>query len=208
MNSIHTPLPFISTINHEVDLLNPDPDTLDTEEMVGSLSRKGRYTDLSDAPWTVLKHSVLCGALASHPSEGVQKPEFVSALLLHDAHEAWMGDIARPLKKLLDVDGQITKIEEAFDRAIFPKYGVPVEWAKHDHPIRERIKHYDNIALSLEVRNIFPNVVKRWAFLPPVTDLQQEIFDEVRSQTTDTLRLHVAAILSVREDYYKEKEDA
>lgn len=170
-NDIYTPKPIVSTERHEVDIINPTPEMIDLADMAMALSREGRYTNLSTTPVTVLEHLHICDVLAEE--RGITDPAIRLLILLHDAHEAWLGDVCRPLKQHLNAasDGAMTAIETGMDWAIFRKFGLPNAYVRHDHPVRKELKVIDNLALAHEVHVAFPAVIARWGSLPEIDTL-------------------------------------
>ena len=70
----------------------------------------GQITDF----YSVAQHTLLVWYLAP--------PHLKRAALLHDAAEAYLGDVVKPLKVLLGAS--YSKFEVEFERVIFDKYGV------------------------------------------------------------------------------------
>jgi hypothetical protein len=99
---------------NKVDLLNPDPSTILIEDIAHHLSQVNRYTGASRFPYSVAQHSYLMSTMVS--------PENSLAALLHDATEAYLGDVSSPLKQLLP---DYRAIEDRFWRVISDKFGVP-----------------------------------------------------------------------------------
>lgn len=74
------------------------------------------------------------------------------AALMHDAHEAYVGDVGAPLKTLLpgfrDVEERVRRaVLQAFSLTGFPDY------------VWERVQRYDEDALSIEAAELFPLVL-------------------------------------------------
>lgn len=86
--------------------------------------------------YSVAQHSILVTMLAP--------PELQKAALLHDAAEAYLGDIIKPLKNMIS---GYAEIETAFERVIFKKFGV-------DFDLLKEIKPYDMRALTIEYEAI------------------------------------------------------
>ncbi|KKN71240.1 hypothetical protein LCGC14_0422830 [marine sediment metagenome] len=78
------------------DLLNPSPDMVCIEDIAHSLANMCRYTGHVRQFYSVAQHCVLT-AMADLPGDSLKR-------LLHDAGEAYVGDIASPWKQLLQVD--------------------------------------------------------------------------------------------------------
>lgn len=82
---------------------------------------------------TVAQHTILVSILAP--------PYLRKAALLHDAAEAYIGDVVKPLKVLLGA--AYADIEHAFEEAIFAHYGV-------DPGMLKAVKPYDIRAVEME----------------------------------------------------------
>lgn len=143
------------------DILNPDPERISIEDIATSLAKQCRYNGHCRAFYSVAQHSDLVSRLV---------PERLAlAGLLHDAAEAYIGDIVRPLKILLDdkSSGLIHDIEARVDHAIAVRFGVPVLFKS----CRAAIKHADNVALATEKRDLMAPSECEWADLPDPSDL-------------------------------------
>ena len=160
---------IVSTANADVDLLNPTGDMIHLSDITQSLSRKGRYCDQSGVRFTVAQHTLLCLNIATEVLKinADESPDVMLHILLHDAHEAYTGDISRPLKRLLDHTGQVTALEERLDRVIFARFGLDYDEAIGDKPL---IKRLDNLALHAECEVCFPEVLDRWQGFPEASD--------------------------------------
>ncbi len=78
------------------DLLNPTPDKVCIEDIAHSLAYQCRYTGHTREFYSVAQHCVLMAENPDLPGDPMAK-------LMHDAAEAYIGDIARPWKHLLSV---------------------------------------------------------------------------------------------------------
>lgn len=86
------------------------------KDIAHALSNICRWTGHTEFFYSVAQHCVLC-------AENIEDKSFALAALLHDAAEAYVGDINKPLKNLL---GQVMKdIEARADLAIRIRYGLP-----------------------------------------------------------------------------------
>jgi hypothetical protein len=92
------------------DLENPTPEMVTIEDIAHALSQINRFTGHTQWPYSVAQH---CMAV----SEFVDAPCNLWALL-HDAAEAYLGDVASPLKQLLP---EYSKLEEKVERVIVDK---------------------------------------------------------------------------------------
>ena len=76
-----------------IDLWTPRVDTIDIHDIAHSLGMICRFGGHIRRFYSVAQHSILVSHLV--------KPELQMAGLLHDAAEAYLGDVTRPLKRLL-----------------------------------------------------------------------------------------------------------
>jgi 5'-deoxynucleotidase YfbR-like HD superfamily hydrolase len=103
-------------------------------DIAHALSLINRYTGHTIAPYSVAQHSVMVSQLCA--------PEDAAWGLLHDASEAYLGDVARPLKVLLP---DYVDLEHHVQRTIGRCFGL--SW-----PIPASVKEADNRALMAEKR--------------------------------------------------------
>lgn len=84
--------PWIYTYSGaQVDLFDPDPATIRLNDIAHSLSNIGRWGGHTTFYWSVAQHSVLVSMYCEDKD--------AMAGLFHDAAEAYLGDICRPLKR-------------------------------------------------------------------------------------------------------------
>jgi len=162
--------PIVTTINGALDLRNPRAEDINLEDIAHSLSGLNRYNGHSPVAFSVLQHLMLCYGIAESIGED---DETLLHILLHDAHEAYTGDIHKPMKALLDADGAITRLEKTLDEAIYDSVGI--EPPSPD--VKTEVKKYDYLALSAEVHTFWPQLVtsNRWAGLLEVKGSQIDL---------------------------------
>ena len=121
-----------------VDLKNPTTDMIDIKDIANSLSKICRFGGQVNRFYSVAQHSVLVCHLMKE-GEGTYELE----ALLHDASEAYLGDVVKPLKVIL---GSPYKwLENKFENVIARKYGLG-----QSDDIKKLIHKYDMQALELE----------------------------------------------------------
>lgn len=126
----------------------PDPAEIDLEDIAHSLSRQCRFAGHTLGHYSVAEHSVLVSFAA---------PAFVALeALMHDAHEAYIGDITSPVKAALrGLDDGIVfslgALEDRMEAAVRERFGLTV-----DHNAEVAIKAADMKALAAERAAMLP----------------------------------------------------
>jgi len=115
---------------------DPRPAEICFEDIAHALARECRFNGHVHRFYSVAQHCV-------HVSRLVPQ-EFALQGLLHDATEAYVGDMVRPLKAALP---EYRAIEQRIWNAIANKFGVPVVMAPE-------VKHADLVALATERRDL------------------------------------------------------
>lgn len=125
----------------EVDLAAPHDAEIRVEDVAHALARVSRFGGHypHEDFFSVARHSLAVEAILAHEGAPYQTR---LAGLLHDASEAYLGDVVRPLKRLLP---EYVVIERAWQSAIEKTFGLPpysLSWAD--------VKRADEIALAWE----------------------------------------------------------
>ena len=81
-----------------LDLLDPQPEDIDLDEIAAALGRQCRYAGNIRGFYSVAEHSVL---ICQWLLEATRDPALALAGLLHDAAEAYTGDITYPMQSVL-----------------------------------------------------------------------------------------------------------
>lgn len=126
------------------DLLDPKPAMIDVLDIAHALSNLCRFNGHITRFYSVAQHSVLVSNLVG--------PEHALCALLHDATEAYVGDMTRPLKQLMP---RFSEIEAGVWLAIAERFGLP-------QTLPPAVKHADNIALVTERRDLLKPCEHRW----------------------------------------------
>lgn len=119
--------------NRTFDVVRPDPTLISIETIAHSLSMQCRFNGHCNAFYSVAQHSVLVSQVCMI--------EDARWGLLHDASEAYLGDVIRPLKHhpmfafYRDVERQLQEV--IYRRfSLFGKEPPSVEWAD-EHMLRD-----------------------------------------------------------------------
>lgn len=121
-----------------IDLANFREEDVRLPDISHALSIINRFTGHSKVPYSVAQHSVIVSRLT--------QPENALWGLLHDASEAYLGDVATPLKNCLP---GYRELEEHVQRTIARVFYLP--W-----PMPADVKTADRRALMGEKRDIVP----------------------------------------------------
>lgn len=150
--------PWIQTYSgRKFDFLNIDVNTIDITDIAHALSNLCRYTGHTKYFYSVAQHSVL--AAISVPQE------YKFAALLHDATEAYINDISKPLKNLLP---QYCKIEDDIWLKIAEKFGLPEE-------IPALVKEVDLRLLVTEKRDLLETEPDEWTIIDKIKPYEEKI---------------------------------
>jgi uncharacterized protein len=114
------------------DFEDPAAQPVVIEDIAHALANLCRFTGHTQRFYSVAEHSVWC-------SEIVPK-EHALAALLHDAVEAFVGDVSRPLKALLP---EYREVEKRIEAAVLPMFGLSL-------PLHPAVKEADARMLLVE----------------------------------------------------------
>lgn len=143
-----------------VDLLDPSPHTIKLTDIALHLSRIPRFNGATLRTWSVADHSLLVADLMGAEAD----PDLALAALLHDAHEAFIGDVIQPLKSALGEDrprvtgegwhsgaADLRIIAQRLDGVIARAFGLDPELLHHD-----AVKDADRLAFAVEATRLMP----------------------------------------------------
>ena len=150
-----------------IDLLAPDPQRIELVDIAYGLAHTLRFGGQTEMPWTVAGHSLFALALAQHYGfdEATQRNA-----LMHDAAEAFLGDMMSPVKRALrELEPTPTGMRSSFDtleaiwcEAIDQRFGTSIATT------HELVKRCDEIAFQVEDHALrgAPISVARSIFVP------------------------------------------
>ena len=142
------------------DELTPDgikrESHIDIIDIARSLSRAVRFYGHMQSPVSIAEHSIVVSQIIE--TEGGTDYQQIAGLL-HDAHEAYIGDISAPLKHFLQgrygID--LRTFERSIDKRIFATLDIPWPSPKDE----DLVKRADMIALKVE-RDLFAPSNHAW----------------------------------------------
>jgi hypothetical protein len=152
----------------------------DISEIAHALAQINRFSGHCKRPYSVAEHSVLVAGIAQ--SEGASTSAQLAALL-HDAHEAYTGDMSSPAKWAVGMAWEVFETSQAI--AVHSALGMSTAMFSH----RANVKRWDLIALSTERRDLtrfVPAMHKPWPMLDnpnhPVQPIGLDLMAEVRRE--------------------------
>lgn len=105
-----------------LDLLDPRPEDVRIEAIAAGLGHTCRFAGQADRFYSVAEHCCLgAGRLARQGATPLNQLQF----LLHDAHEAYTGDITTPMKVLLG-GRHVRRIQAQLQRVILAGLVIPL----------------------------------------------------------------------------------
>lgn len=143
------------------DLINPDPAMVDWDDVAARLHRIPRYAGTAvgehiGSPvyeygqrWSVAQHTMLVAALVAS-----DLPRARLHAVLHDAHEAYLGDWITPVKQAMSPFGrnEVLRLERRLAGVIHARAGMmfPEEMSH----ISDVVRDADVLAYAMEVRHL------------------------------------------------------
>jgi hypothetical protein len=127
---------------------DPSVDDIDIVDIIHSLSNQCRYIGHANHFYSVAQHSVICSANVI--------PKHAKWALMHDASEAYVSDLASPIKKFFPT---YMDMEEKIQVVIAEKFGLP-------YPMPKQITEMDYKVLATEKRDLLGPEPASWGRLP------------------------------------------
>lgn len=135
---------FLSAKGRQLYPFDMRPEDVDIEEIAHALSMLCRFNGHCREFYSVAQHSVLVAQALP--------PELALAGLLHDATEAYCGDMIRPLKRSMPA---YREVEDRIWAVIAQRFGLPQD-------LPPEVKEADNRMLQTERRDLLAPHRWRW----------------------------------------------
>jgi hypothetical protein len=129
-------------------LFDPQPGDVCIEDIAHALALTCRYSGHTQSFYSVAQHAYL---VAMWMQEDGYTAETCYAALHHDSAEAYTGDITPQLKDIL---GNFRELEDGVEAVIDIYFGIQRDWQ-----VSKAIKHYDQVALATERRDLMADNV-------------------------------------------------
>jgi uncharacterized protein len=158
------PGPYLQTVSGRwVNPFDPDPDQLDAGDIARALANQCRFGGHCRVFYSVAQHCVIVSELVEQRG-GDAADAF--AALMHDATEAYLGDMPHPLKHRSPLGASFKAAEDQLEQAIRDRFGVRPDVAE--------IKRVDRALLATE-RRAFSAETWHWPELEGVEPLELEL---------------------------------
>src|SRR3954466_16347451 len=117
------PGPFIQTLSgRRVNPLDPAPEDIDPVDIANALANLCRFGGHSRGFYSVAQHSVIvCDLLEAQGAT----PDELMAALLHDAAEAYLGDLPHPIKHRSELGANFRAAEKLLEAVIEERFALP-----------------------------------------------------------------------------------
>lgn len=131
-----------------LDFLNPTVEMVNIRDIGQSLARTSRYNGHTKWVYSVAQHSVYVSRLCA--------PRHKLVGLLHDAVEAYTGDLVAPFKRLPGgLEGKVMEVEERLGHVVAEKFGLPKR-------IPKEVKKADLQMLATEKEQLMGPLEEAW----------------------------------------------
>lgn len=121
------------------DFVNPTPEMVNLYDVAWALSNTCRFSGHTRCFYSVAEHSVYVSQLVP--------PKFALQALLHDAAEAYVGDVPSPLKIMLP---DYKEVEKRVEKVVFQHFGLPEK-------LDPCVKLADMVMLKTEQKQLMEN---------------------------------------------------
>lgn len=176
--------------------LDPRVEDFDIEDIAHALAHVCRFSGHCRSFYSVAEHSVWVSRIVP--------PAYALAGLLHDGAEAYMADIARPLKPSLT---NFKALETAIEARLAEAFGVEYPW-----PLA--VKVADDAMLAAEAAQLMGTPPRPWALPQPAAGVRVlglspavakavflDRFDDLRDPTRGHADRRTAQIVEIMPDW-------
>lgn len=164
MSGPPAPGPYLQTVSGRwVNPFDPDPEQLDIADITRALANTCRFGGHCRSFYSVAQHSVIVSELVEQRGGDA---EDAFAALMHDASEAYLGDMPHPIKHRSELGAAFKAAEDRLEQVLRERFKI-----KPDVP---EIKRADRALLATE-RRAFSAEDWHWPELEGVEPLDLQL---------------------------------
>lgn len=171
-----TPIIIQSASGSYLDLHNLRPEDIQVTDIAHHLSHLCRFGGATFEFYSVAEHSIHVARIVNTM---LGRPDLAMAALMHDASEAYLGDVRTPMKHMPEM-APYRKLEAEVQEVIHQHFGIS-PLSEDDYNI---IKQADLIMLATERRWFMPTVdtagcsgcSAHWKLLQGIEPLSREVW--------------------------------
>lgn len=127
--------------------IDPRAEEVFIEDIAHALSLQCRFGGHCRIFYSVAEHSVRVSQVVPHAMR--------LAALLHDAAEAYLVDLPRPIKRSSSLGEHYTELEARVQGAVFERFGLEL-------PLPDEVHDADNVLLMTEARDLMAAPPMAW----------------------------------------------
>ena len=139
---------------------DPRLEEIHIKDIAHSLSLQCRFSGHTKVPYSVAQHSLL---VAEEVESKYDDKRLSRTALLHDASEAFLVDLPRPIKSMGQLGEEYRKIEDKIQKVISKKFDLI-------YPFPDEVMHEDLVLLVTEARDLMahPKGEGKWFDIDPL----------------------------------------
>ena len=149
---------YMNTLSgKKLNIMDPKPEQIDIHDIAVGLANKGHFSGQTPHFFSIAEHSILvCIQTYAQHVENITvnfakaDNKLAMAAILHDASEAYIGDMIKPLKEQPQLSG-FKEIEDRLSRVIFEKFEIDYD---HYMPL---VKPFDKEIQKIEYSRFYTN---------------------------------------------------
>lgn len=137
---------FLTLSGRIFDINNPTAEMIDIIDIASGLANKGHFSGLTPYMFPIAQHSILvCDEYAIQNPDAPAEMKLLA--LMHDASEAYIGDMIKPIKMYFPT---FVALENTIMQAIAKRYNLPINRMAE-------IKPYDLLIQNVEYEGFYHN---------------------------------------------------
>lgn len=133
----------------KINLLNPEPDQIDIRDIARGLAYKAHFGGQTPFYFSIAQHSTLVVQLMIEGQEF--DPNMLMLGLLHDASEAYIGDMVKPLKVYLS---DFKKYEDRLTEVICEKFELKFDRLYEIKPFDVMAQHFEYETFYKDIQHL------------------------------------------------------